>query len=141
MTTMIVEDVAVAVVIALFAWLVPMRRNGIPGLGGRGRAPGLIGPGPGLGGRERGRHARGRPRVADPAVADPAVAGGTTTRPERVRPRPVPAIERIAPAGGGRDDGRDLERERRILAALDRTWDAGYADRVAAEMREGEGHR
>ena len=40
MVTMIVEDVAVVVVIALFVWLVPMRRNGIPGLRGRGRAPG-----------------------------------------------------------------------------------------------------
>ena len=39
MITMIVEDVAVVVVIALFLWLVPMRRNGIPGLRGRGRAP------------------------------------------------------------------------------------------------------
>ena len=39
MLTMIVEDVAVVVVIALFVWLVPMRRKGIPGLGGRGRAP------------------------------------------------------------------------------------------------------
>lgn len=39
MITMIVEDVAVVVVIALFVWLVPMRRNGIPGLRGRGRAP------------------------------------------------------------------------------------------------------
>jgi hypothetical protein len=24
----------------------------------------------------------------------------------------------------------------RVLAELDRTWDAGYADRVAAEMRD-----
>ena len=39
MITMIVEDVAVVVVILLFVWLVPMRRNGIPGLRGRGRAP------------------------------------------------------------------------------------------------------
>jgi hypothetical protein len=39
MITMIVEDVAVVVVIALFVWLVPMRRKGIPGLRGRGRAP------------------------------------------------------------------------------------------------------
>jgi hypothetical protein len=29
----------VVLVIALFVWLVPMRRNGIPGLRGRGRAP------------------------------------------------------------------------------------------------------
>jgi hypothetical protein len=39
MITMIVEDVAVATVIAVFLWLVPMRRHGIPGLRGRGRAP------------------------------------------------------------------------------------------------------
>jgi hypothetical protein len=39
MITMIVEDVAVVAVIVLFVWLVPMRRNGIPGLRGRGRAP------------------------------------------------------------------------------------------------------
>ncbi len=36
---MIIEDVAVVTVIVLFAWLVPPRQNGIPGLGGRGRTP------------------------------------------------------------------------------------------------------
>jgi hypothetical protein len=39
MMIMIVEDVAAAAAIGLFFWLVPMRRNGIPGLRGRGRAP------------------------------------------------------------------------------------------------------
>src|ERR1700753_1367228 len=39
MITMIVEDVAVVLVIALFVWLGPMRRHGIPGLRGRGCAP------------------------------------------------------------------------------------------------------
>ena len=39
---MIYEDIAAAVVVALFIWLVPVRRNGIPGLRGRGKLP----PGP-----------------------------------------------------------------------------------------------
>ena len=39
MITMIAEDVAVVAVIALFVWLVPVRRHGIPGLRGRGRVP------------------------------------------------------------------------------------------------------
>ncbi len=39
---MIYEDIAAAIVIALFIWLVPVRRNGIPGLRGRGKLP----PGP-----------------------------------------------------------------------------------------------
>jgi hypothetical protein len=39
MMIMIVEDVAAVAAIGLFFWLVPMRRNGIPGLRGRGRAP------------------------------------------------------------------------------------------------------
>jgi len=33
---MIYEDIAAAVVVALFIWLVPVRRNGIPGLRGAG---------------------------------------------------------------------------------------------------------
>ena len=39
---MIYEDIAAAVAVALFIWLVPVRRNGIPGLRGRGKLP----PGP-----------------------------------------------------------------------------------------------
>jgi hypothetical protein len=77
MMTMIVEDIAVVAVIALFIWLVPVRRNGIPGLRGRGRPPAC----------------------------------------------PVPATD------------RDRERDVRALAELDSTWDAGYADRVAAQVR------
>jgi hypothetical protein len=92
MTASIDEVVAVAAVIVLFAWLVPARRNGIPGLRGRGRLP-----------------------------------SGVT--PERVRPAPVPVSERASA-------GRDREREARVLAELDRSWPAGYADRVAAEVRE-----
>jgi hypothetical protein len=36
---MIYEDIAAAIVVALFIWLVPVRRNGIPGLRGRGKLP------------------------------------------------------------------------------------------------------
>ncbi len=36
---MIYEDIAAVVVVALFIWLVPVRRNGIPGLRGRGKLP------------------------------------------------------------------------------------------------------
>lgn len=42
MKTMIYADIAAAVAVALFVWLVPVRRNGIPGLRGRGKLP----PGP-----------------------------------------------------------------------------------------------
>jgi hypothetical protein len=36
---MIYADIAAAVAVALFIWLVPVRRNGIPGLRGRGKLP------------------------------------------------------------------------------------------------------
>jgi|ERR1700761_126003 len=79
MITMIAEDVAAVAVIALFVWLVPMRRHGIPGLRGRGRAP-------------------VSPLVAD--LADPA-ARGDTGGVAGMYPRPVPAGERITAASGG----------------------------------------
>jgi hypothetical protein len=105
---MIIEDVAVVTVIILFAWLVPARQNGIPGLGGRGRTPVAV----------------------------------TETRPEPIRPRPVPAAERIGPADSGRGQhGRDREQDERVLAELDKTWAPGYADRVAAQLRERKGRR
>ena len=130
---MIIEDVAVVTVIVLFAWLVPARQNGIPGLGGRGRTPAHRAPAH----RAPGRRAPGR------AVrADPAVATVTETRPEPIRPRPVPAAERIGPAdSGGGQHGRDRERDERVLAELDKTWAPDYADRVAAQLRERKGRR
>ena len=36
---MIYADIAAVVMVALFLWLVPVRRNGIPGLRGRGKLP------------------------------------------------------------------------------------------------------
>ncbi|HEY2277856.1 MAG TPA: hypothetical protein VGI00_05840 [Streptosporangiaceae bacterium] len=126
---MIVEDAAVVAVIVLFAWLVPARQNGIPGLGGRGRIP------------------------ARAVQADPAV---TETRPKLIRPRPVPAAEQISPPGtanaadrGDRAEradtagqrGRDHDWDARVLAELDKTWAPGYADRVAAQVRERKGRR
>ena len=39
---MIYLDIAAAIMVVLFIWLVPVRRNGIPGLRGRGKLP----PGP-----------------------------------------------------------------------------------------------
>ena len=120
--TMIVEYVAAAAVIALFAWLVPMRRNGIPGLRGRGRPPG---------------HA-----ATGDAVSPPARPG----RAGAVPPRPVPASEQIREseqAGEGEPGSRegepgsrDRQQDQRILAELDRTWDAGYADRLADRLRD-----
>jgi hypothetical protein len=90
MMSMIVEDVAAVAVIALFFWLVPIHRKGIPGLRGRGRAP-------------------------------------RSSAPMSVRPRPVPVDEQISAA----DDAR-------VLAELDRTWAAGYADQAATQAR---GHK
>jgi hypothetical protein len=74
MMLMIVEDVAAVAVIGLFFWLVPMRRNGIPGLRGRGRAP------------------QGSAPMSVPQSSVPM----------SVRPRPVPADERISAAGDAR---------------------------------------
>ena len=62
------------------------------------------------------------------------------TRPQPIRPRPVPAAERISPADAGRGPhGRDREQDERVLAELDKTWAPGYADRVAAQLRERKG--
>ena len=92
--TMLIEDLAVVAVIALFAWLVPMRRQGIPGLRGRGRPP---------------------------------------AHPWPVPPRTAPVAEQLSPAEA-RD--RDREQDRRILAELDSTWDAEYADRMTDQLRD-----
>jgi hypothetical protein len=126
LATIIIEDVAVVAVIVLFAWLVPARQNGIPGLGGRGRVPAHRAPG---------RRAPGRAVLANPTAV-------TETRPGPIRPRPVPAAERIGPAdaGAGRR-GRNREQDERVLAELDKTWAPGYADRVAAQVRERKGRR
>ena len=80
MITMIAEDVAAVAVIALFVWLVPMRRHGIPGLRGHGRSP------------------------VSPLTADAAElnANGDTGGLTGIHPRPVPADERITAASGGR---------------------------------------
>ena len=133
MATVIIEDMAVVTVIVLFAWLVPARQNGIPGLGGRGRTPAHRAPAH----RAPGRRAPGR------AVrADPTVVAVTETRPEPIRPRPVPAAERIGPADSGRrQHGRNREQDERVLAELDKTWAPDYADRVAAQLRERKGRR
>lgn len=112
--TMIVEYIAVAAVIALFVWLVPMRRNGIPGLRGRGRPPG----------HPAADDSRSGPFV--PASPQPA-------QPGPVAPRPVPADEQVGEAAA---PDHEQEQDRRILAELDGTWDAGYADRVAAQLRD-----
>ena len=79
MITMIAEDVAAVAVIALFVWLVPMRRHGIPGLRGRGRPP------------------------VSPQLPDPAdlAASGDTSGLAGMRPRPAPADERITAASEG----------------------------------------
>ena len=91
---MIYEDIAAAVAVALFIWLVPVRRNGIPWLRGRGSFR-----------RARRPHASGSRRLPP----------GTPGRDDRA-------------AGRQPGDGRD----ERVLAELDATWDAGYADREAA---------
>ena len=128
---MIIEDVAVVAVIVLFAWLVPARQNGIPGLGGRGRVPAHRTPGH----RAPGRRAPGRAVLADPTAV-------TETRPGPIRPRPVPAAERIGPGDAGAGSrGRNREQDERVLAELDKTWALGYADRVAAQVRERKGRR
>jgi hypothetical protein len=128
---MIIEDVAVVAVIVLFAWLVPARQNGIPGLGGRGRVPAHRTPGH----RAPGRRAPGRAVLADPTAV-------TGTRPGPIRPRPVPAAERIGPGDAGAGSrGRNREQDERVLAELDKTWAPGYADRVAAQVRERRGRR
>jgi hypothetical protein len=125
--TVLVEDLAVVAVIALFIWLVPMRRKGIPGLRGRGRPPGRpvtddSAPGP----------------SALPGPPPSAPPGPPPIQPGRVPPRPVPAAEQVsrAEAPGHEQPGHEQEQDRRILAELDGTWDADYADRVAAQLRD-----
>jgi hypothetical protein len=140
LATMIIEDGAVVAVIVLFAWLVPARHNGIPGLGGRGRTPAHRAPRRAPGHAAPGRGAPGR------AGSGRAVAAGQTaaaeTRAEPIRPRSVPAAERIGPAeAGGGSRGRNREQDERVLAELDKTWAPGYADRVAAQVRERKGRR
>jgi hypothetical protein len=81
MTTMIIEDVAVVAVIALFVWLVPVRRNGIPGLRGRGRVPS--------------RHV-----PASRVAADNAGSDRKAGRPERAPIRPIRRAEVINLADG-----------------------------------------
>ncbi len=76
MITMIAEDVAVVVVIVLFVWLVPMRRNGIPGLRGRGRAP--VSPFPASSAPEP------RPVPAAEQLSAVSDAGGLAERDDRV---------------------------------------------------------
>jgi hypothetical protein len=112
--TVLVEDLAVVAVIALFIWLVPMRRKGIPGLRGRGRPP-------------------GHPAMDDSAPGRSTPTGAPPIQPGRVPPRPVPAAEQVSAA---ETPGREQEQDRRILAELDHTWDADYADRVAAQLRD-----
>jgi hypothetical protein len=148
LATVIIEDVAVVTVIVLFAWLVPARQNGIPGLGGRGRVPAHRAPGGRAPGRRAaGRRGPGRHPAGRAVRADPAVAAVAETQPQPVRPRPVPAAERISPADAargphGRDraqDERDRAQDERVLAELDKTWAPDYADRVAAQLRERKG--
>jgi hypothetical protein len=77
---MIIEDVAVVTVIVLFAWLVPARQNGIPGLGGRGRIPAHRTPAH----RAPGRRPPGRVVRADPADSGGGQHGRDRERDERV---------------------------------------------------------
>ena len=68
---MIYEDIAAVVVVALFIWLVPVRRNGIPGLRGRGKLP--MGP---------------PPSPPEPPAGRPAPAAKVINLPEQRRHEP-----------------------------------------------------
>lgn len=81
MTAMIIEDAAVVAVIALFVWLVPVRRNGIPGLRGRGRVPSRLVP-------------------PSRVPADDTRSGRSADRPERAPVHPVRRAEAINLADG-----------------------------------------
>ena len=109
-------DIAAAVMVALFIWLVPVRRNGIPGLRGRGKLPpgGLDAPG--------GPDGHGGPDAPDMPGVRPA-------HPGYVAPRPAPPGEMAGGLAGGHSGGQD----ERILAELDATWEPGYADQVTAQ--------
>src|ERR1700760_4690172 len=84
--TVLVEDLAVVAVIALFIWLVPMRRKGIPGLRGRGRPP-------------------GHPAVDDsaPGPAGPGPAAAASAPPPQPRRVPPPAAAAARAGQCGRD--------------------------------------
>ena len=64
---MIYEGIAAAVVVALFIWLVPVRRNGIPGLRGRGKLP----PGPPGRAPTHPGHVASRPAPPDEMIGPP----------------------------------------------------------------------
>ena len=102
MTAMIIEDVAAVAMIALFIWRVPVRRNGIPGLHGRGRVPASPFPG----------------STAKPARGEAAPAG-----PAGILPRSVPEDERITTAGDRDNAG---QREVHVLAEHDRGRGPGH---------------
>lgn len=107
---MIYEDLAVAAVIALFVWIVPVRPNGIPGLRGRGKLP--------------------SPPLSSPL--SPPLSFPLSSPPERGRRYPVPPDHAISQAAAtSPEPGLDG----RILAELDTTWEPGYADQVAALLR------
>lgn len=75
---MIYEDIAAAIVVALFIWLVPVRRNGIPGLRGRGKLP----PGPSAVPPAHPGHVAPRPVPPDEMIGPPD--GSRDGRDERV---------------------------------------------------------
>ena len=95
---MIYEDIAAVVVVALFIWLVPVRRNGIPGLRGRGKLP--MGP---------------PPSPPEQAAGRPAPLAKVINLPEQRRHEPSghaqrPAGRRTRPPRGRR--GRSPARKR-----------------------------
>ena len=79
---MIYEDIAAVVVVALFIWLVPVRRNGIPGLRGRGKLP-LDPP----------------PSPPEPPAGHPAPAAKVVTLPDQHHHEP----SRLSRPGGKAD--------------------------------------
>ena len=99
---MIYEDIAAVVVVALFIWLVPVRRNGIPGLRGRGKLP--MGPPP-----SPPEQAAGRPAPLAKVINLPeqrrhepsgrAHQATPETAPETAQPEPGREPSR-SPAGG-----------------------------------------
>ena len=113
---MIYEDIAAVVVVALFIWLVPVRRNGIPGLRGRGKLP--MGPPP-----SPPEQAAGRPAPLAKVINLPeqrrhepsghAHQATPETAPETARPEPSPSPARAQrPRASGHPGNRQPEPSR-----------------------------
>ncbi len=95
---MIYADIAAVVAVALFIWLVPVRRNGIPGLRGRGKLP--MGPPPSPPEQAAGRPAPLAKVINLPEQRRHEPSGHAHHSAPETNPEPAPGTARPEPARG-----------------------------------------